>query len=68
MIFSQYRDSVQEITDMLNRHAPLVRVMSFVGHSSGKSNSKGLTQREQTEVGAVITCTCMCTHTKVCPC
>ena len=51
MIFSQYRESVQEIADMLSCHAPLVKVMSFVGHgSSGKSTSKGLTQREQTEV------------------
>ena len=51
MIFSQYRESVQEIADMLSCHAPLVRVMSFVGHgTTGKSTSKGLTQREQTEV------------------
>ena len=49
MIFSQYRESVQEIADMLSQHVPLVRVMSFVGHS-GKSSSKGLTQKEQTEV------------------
>ena len=49
MIFSQYRESVQEIADMLAQHVPLVRVMNFVGHS-GKSSSKGLTQKEQTEV------------------
>ena len=50
MIFSQYRESVQEIADMLSHHLPLVKVMTFVGHSTGKSNSKGLTQKEQTEV------------------
>ncbi len=51
MIFSQYRESVQEIADMLTRHSPLIRVMSFVGHgNNGKTSSKGLTQREQTEV------------------
>lgn len=50
MIFSQYRESVQEIADMLSQHHPLIKVMSFVGHSTGKSNSKGLTQKEQTEV------------------
>ena len=50
MIFSQYRESVQEIADMLSRHLPLVKVMTFVGHSTGKSSSKGLTQKEQTEV------------------
>lgn len=54
MIFSQYRESVQEIADMFTFHAPLVRVMSFVGHgASGKSTSKGLTQKEQTEVSCM---------------
>ena len=53
MIFSQYRESVQEIADMLACHAPLVRVMSFVGHgAASKSSSKGLTQKEQTEVSS----------------
>lgn len=50
MIFSQYRESVQEITDMLRQHHPLIKVMPFVGHSAGKSSSKGLTHKEQTEV------------------
>lgn len=50
MIFSQYRESVQEISELLTRHSPLVRIMTFVGHGSGKSSSKGLTQKEQTEV------------------
>ncbi len=54
MIFSQYRESVQEIADMLSQHHPLIRVMTFVGHSTGKSSSKGLTQKEQTEVNALI--------------
>ncbi|XP_078418451.1 Fanconi anemia group M protein isoform X2 [Cetorhinus maximus] len=49
MIFSSFRDSVQEIAEMLSKHDPLVRVMTFVGHSSGK-NSKGFTQKEQLEV------------------
>lgn len=53
MIFSQYRDSVEEIAEMLKRHTPLVKVMTFVGHSSGKSSNKGLSQREQTQVGVV---------------
>ena len=56
MIFSQYRDSVQEIAEMLSRHAPLVRVMSFVGHGSSGKTNKGLTQKEQTEVGSLQTC------------
>ena len=50
MIFSEYRESVQEISELLAQHSPLVRVMTFVGHGSSKSSSKGLTQKEQTEV------------------
>ncbi|KAK2539057.1 Fancm [Columba guinea] len=49
MIFSSFRDSVQEIAEMLSRLSPLVRAMTFVGHSTGKS-TKGFTQREQLEV------------------
>nr|XP_042714031.1 Fanconi anemia group M protein isoform X3 [Chrysemys picta bellii] len=49
MIFSSFRDSVQEIAEMLSRHHPLVRVMTFVGHATGKS-MKGFTQKEQLEV------------------
>ncbi|NXK22493.1 FANCM protein, partial [Arenaria interpres] len=49
MIFSSFRDSVQEIADMLSRLSPAVRVMTFVGHSTGKS-TKGFTQKEQLEV------------------
>ncbi|NWW97224.1 FANCM protein, partial [Rhynochetos jubatus] len=49
MIFSSFRDSVQEIAEMLSRLRPVVRVMTFVGHSTGKS-TKGFTQKEQLEV------------------
>ncbi|NXX97074.1 FANCM protein, partial [Centropus bengalensis] len=49
MIFSSFRDSVQEIADMLSRLSPVVRVMMFVGHSTGRS-TKGFTQKEQLEV------------------
>ncbi|XP_042638155.1 Fanconi anemia group M protein [Orycteropus afer afer] len=49
MIFSSFRDSVQEIAEMLFQHQPIIRVMTFVGHSSGKS-MKGFTQKEQLEV------------------
>ena len=50
MIFSQYRDSVSEITDMLSRHRPLVKVMSFIGQSSAGKSTKGFTQKEQLKV------------------
>ncbi|XP_055989841.1 Fanconi anemia group M protein [Sorex fumeus] len=49
MIFSSYRDSVQEIAEMLVQHQPIIRVMTFVGHATGKS-MKGFTQKEQLEV------------------
>ncbi|XP_070956325.1 Fanconi anemia group M protein isoform X2 [Macaca nemestrina] len=48
MIFSSFRDSVQEIAEMLSQHQPIIRVMTFVGHASGKS-TKGFTQKEQLE-------------------
>ncbi|XP_042301766.1 Fanconi anemia group M protein [Sceloporus undulatus] len=51
MIFSSFRDSVQEIAEMLSQHFPVVRVMTFVGHSTGKGKStKGFTEKEQLEV------------------
>nr|XP_019607284.1 PREDICTED: Fanconi anemia group M protein isoform X3 [Rhinolophus sinicus] len=49
MIFSSFRDSVQEIAEMLLQHQPVIRAMTFVGHASGKS-MKGFTQKEQLEV------------------
>ncbi|NXD34449.1 FANCM protein, partial [Copsychus sechellarum] len=49
MIFSSFRDSVQEIAAMLARLRPAVRAMSFVGHASGRGG-RGFSQREQLEV------------------
>ncbi|XP_068608350.1 Fanconi anemia group M protein [Brachionichthys hirsutus] len=50
MIFSSFRESVQEIAAMLNRHAPLIKVMTFMGQASAGKGVKGFTQREQLEV------------------
>ena len=50
MIFSQYRDSVNEITELLSRHRPLIKVMSFIGQSSAGKTTKGFTQKEQLKV------------------
>lgn len=50
MIFSQYRDSVQEIATMLQQHHPQVKVMSFIGQSSVGKATKGFTQKEQLKV------------------
>ncbi|GFO07356.1 ATP-dependent DNA helicase mph1 [Plakobranchus ocellatus] len=50
VIFSQFRDSVQEIATILNQHQPLVKVMPFIGQSSSGKDIKGFTQKEQLEV------------------
>ncbi|KAK3757789.1 hypothetical protein RRG08_027148 [Elysia crispata] len=50
VIFSQFRDSVQEIASILNQHQPLVKVMPFIGQSSSGKEIKGFTQKEQLEV------------------
>ncbi|XP_075874046.1 Fanconi anemia group M protein [Nelusetta ayraudi] len=50
MIFSSFRESVQEIAGMLNRHTPLIRVMTFMGQASAGKGVKGFTQKEQLEV------------------
>ncbi|XP_061699193.1 Fanconi anemia group M protein isoform X2 [Syngnathoides biaculeatus] len=50
MIFSSFRDSVQEIASMLDRHRPLIRVMTFMGQASAGKGVKGFTQKEQLEV------------------
>ncbi|XP_034432232.1 Fanconi anemia group M protein isoform X1 [Hippoglossus hippoglossus] len=50
MIFSSFRESVQEIADMLNRQAPMIRVMTFMGQASAGKGVKGFTQKEQLEV------------------
>ncbi|XP_055957171.1 Fanconi anemia group M protein [Patella vulgata] len=50
MIFSQYRDSVTEIANMLNQHPPMIKAMSFIGQSSAGKIAKGFTQKEQLRV------------------
>ncbi|KAK4304795.1 hypothetical protein Pmani_023272 [Petrolisthes manimaculis] len=50
IIFSQYRDSVEEITGMLTHHHPLVKAMSFMGQSKGARSGRGFSQKEQLQV------------------
>ncbi|KRZ15861.1 Fanconi anemia group M protein, partial [Trichinella pseudospiralis] len=50
IVFSSYRDSVSEITEMLNNLRPLIKAMKFVGQSYGRSTSKGISQKKQLEV------------------
>lgn len=62
MIFSSYRESVQEIAEMLNRHQPLVRVMTFMGQASAGRGVRGFTQKEQLEVLYSVMFYAMCLH------
>ncbi len=49
MIFSQYRESVYEITEMLSSHTE-IKPMEFVGQSATGGTRKTVTQKEQLEV------------------
>jgi ATP-dependent DNA helicase MPH1 len=48
-IFSQYRESVEEICRVLKKDAPIVRPHVFVGQSSSEK-SEGMSQKKQLEV------------------
>lgn len=49
MVFSQFRESVDEIAGLLNKHSPLIRATAFIGQSSGKLKKRGMVQRQQLE-------------------
>jgi ERCC4-related helicase len=71
IVFSQWRDSVSEIVDVLRLSEPLIRPRYFVGQSSGSANkvssTKGMPQKVQQEVIRdfqegifnVLVCTCI---------
>ncbi len=48
IVFSEYRDSAEEIVRTLNIHKPLIRAAVFVGQADSK-RSDGMKQSEQTE-------------------
>ena len=50
MIFSTYRENVDELVDMLNEHQPLIRAVRFIGQGTDKQGRKGYAQKEQMEV------------------
>ncbi|KAF7729998.1 hypothetical protein EC973_003411 [Apophysomyces ossiformis] len=50
IVFSTYRNSVDEIVKVLSSHKPLIRCSSFVGQAGAKDGTKGLNQRKQKEV------------------
>jgi ERCC4-related helicase len=71
IVFSQWRDSVSEIVDVLSLSRPAIRPRYFVGQSSGSGNKpgamKGMPQKVQQEairefqegVFNVLVCTCI---------
>ncbi|KOS16747.1 ATP-dependent DNA helicase MPH1 [Escovopsis weberi] len=48
IVFSEYRDSAEEIVRTLGAHRPLVRATTFVGQADGKRGD-GMTQKRQIE-------------------
>ncbi|KAH6660008.1 hypothetical protein BKA67DRAFT_546484 [Truncatella angustata] len=48
IVFSEYRDSAEEIVRILNRHEPLIRAAVFVGQAD-TTKSSGMKQTEQIE-------------------
>ncbi|KAG0208266.1 hypothetical protein BGX33_006366 [Mortierella sp. NVP41] len=51
MIFANFRDSVEEIGRVLERHQPLIKVRRFIGQATAKGK-KGISQKEQQRVVA----------------
>lgn len=50
IVFSEYRDSAEDIARILNRHGPMIRASVFVGQQDSK-RSEGMNQAKQ---GAII--------------
>lgn len=48
IVFSEYRDSAEDIVKILNRHRPLVRASVFVGQANSQ-RSEGMNQKAQLE-------------------
>ncbi|KAM0343892.1 hypothetical protein ACHAPU_008161 [Fusarium lateritium] len=48
IVFSEYRDSAEDIVRMLNKHRPLIKASVFVGQADGK-RGEGMKQAQQIE-------------------
>ena len=48
IVFSEYRDSAEDITRILNQHGPMIRASVFVGQADSK-RSEGMNQARQQE-------------------
>ncbi|KAF4594675.1 ATP-dependent DNA helicase MPH1 [Ophiocordyceps camponoti-floridani] len=46
IVFSEYRDSAEDIVRMLNKHRPLIKASVFVGQADGK-RGEGMKQTQQ---------------------
>ncbi|KAF9146052.1 3'-5' DNA helicase [Mortierella sp. GBA39] len=51
MIFANFRESVDEISRVLEKHRPLIKVRQFIGQAAAKGK-KGISQKEQQKVVA----------------
>jgi len=50
MVFSSFRDVVEEIYHELMKESPLIRPAQFIGQGVDKRGKKGLQQKDQLEV------------------
>ncbi|PCH33448.1 nucleoside triphosphate hydrolase protein [Wolfiporia cocos MD-104 SS10] len=50
MVFTSFRENVDEIVKTLNRENPLIKATPFIGQASDKHGNKGLSQKEQLQV------------------
>ena len=48
IVFSEFRDSAEDITRILNKHGPMIRASVFVGQADSK-RSEGMNQAKQQE-------------------
>jgi ATP-dependent DNA helicase MPH1 len=48
IVFSEFRESAEDITRVLNRHGPMIRASVFVGQADSK-RSQGMNQQKQLE-------------------
>ncbi|ESZ98864.1 hypothetical protein SBOR_0722 [Sclerotinia borealis F-4128] len=48
IVFTEYRDSAEDVARVLNRHGPMIRASVFVGQSDSK-RSEGMNQEKQLE-------------------
>lgn len=53
MVFSSYREVVDDIVTELNKDRPLIRATQFIGQGVDKQGKKGLSQKEQLAVSIV---------------